>query len=161
MSTEQTPVKDSLTTESTTFDRELAKIGKVVLLQYTVESGNGPYTQSNLAIVRETNDANKFSALIVDDEDIDGPLAGYAYLNPPHDEDFTIVRMATPKECEAAGVEYIEPPIRWMPIETMPERTTVLMSDGVNIDMRRAYKECAIQEGYTHWQPLPKPPKDE
>ena len=111
MSTEQTPVKDSLTTESTTFDRELAKIGKVVLLQYTVESGNGPYTQSNLAIVRETNDANKFSALIVDDEDIDGPLAGYAYLNPPHDEDFTIVRMATPKESEAAGVEYIERPV--------------------------------------------------
>ena len=30
-------------------------------------------------------------------------------------------RMATPEECEAAGVEYIDPPIRWLQIDSAPE----------------------------------------
>ena len=30
-----------------------------------------------------------------------------------------IIRMATPSECAEAGIEYIEPPARWLSIETM------------------------------------------
>ena len=30
-------------------------------------------------------------------------------------------RMATPSECAEAGIEYIEPPARWLPIEGAPK----------------------------------------
>ena len=31
------------------------------------------------------------------------------------------MRMATPSECAEAGIEYIEPPARWLPIESAPK----------------------------------------
>ena len=31
------------------------------------------------------------------------------------------IRMATPDECAEAGIEYIEPPARWLPIESAPK----------------------------------------
>lgn len=144
MNTEQTPVKEDLTTESTPFDLDWAKCGGVWLLK-------GKGLQKDYFFVGYVEIENRIYMTNAANGD------GESLLK----KDLAHVRMATRAGCDAAGVEYIEPPIRWMPIETMPERTTVLMSDGVNIDMRRAYKECAIQEGYTHWQPLPKPPKDE
>ena len=33
------------------------------------------------------------------------------------------VRMATPAECESAGIEYIEPPMTWRSIKTPPKDT--------------------------------------
>ena len=36
-----------------------------------------------------------------------------------NDEDFDL-RMATPDECAEAGVDYIEPPARWLPIGDFP-----------------------------------------
>ena len=32
-----------------------------------------------------------------------------------------LLRMATPDECAEAGIEYIEPPARWLPIESAPK----------------------------------------
>ena len=32
-----------------------------------------------------------------------------------------VFRMATPSECAEAGIEYIEPPARWLPIESAPK----------------------------------------
>ena len=34
------------------------------------------------------------------------------------------LRMATPDECAEAGIEYIEPPARWLPIESAPKDGT-------------------------------------
>ena len=34
-----------------------------------------------------------------------------------------VFRMATPDECAEAGIEYVDPPMRWRPIETAPEST--------------------------------------
>ena len=35
--------------------------------------------------------------------------------------DAVLMRMATPSECAEAGIEYIEPPARWLPIESAPK----------------------------------------
>ena len=37
------------------------------------------------------------------------------------------MRMATPSECAEAGIEYIEPPARWLPIESAPKNKLVLL----------------------------------
>lgn len=38
------------------------------------------------------------------------------------------MRMATPTECQAAGIKYIEPPARWLPIEYAPMDGTSVLS---------------------------------
>ena len=35
--------------------------------------------------------------------------------------------MATPSECAEAGIEYIEPPARWFPIDSAPKNKLVLL----------------------------------
>lgn len=82
-----------------------------------------------------------------------------------------VFRMATPPECEKAGVEYIEPPSQWLPIESAPK-------DGTFFDVwnqRFKVRECnvryvaggfyvgemRISSGATHWMSQPQPPKDE
>ena len=47
---------------------------------------------------------------------------GFVY---PKDQDS--LRMATPDECAEAGVDYIEPPARWLPIESAPKNKLVLL----------------------------------
>jgi hypothetical protein len=81
------------------------------------------------------------------------------------------LRMATPYECDDAGVYYIEPPSRWLPIESAPK-------DGTFFDVwnqRFKVRECnvryvaggfyvgemRISSGATHWMSQPQPPKDE
>ena len=78
--------------------------------------------------------------------------------------------MASEAECKAAGIEYIEPPTRWLPIETAPLDTLVI----VETDQKKV--GCAIFESrnesehfglgsfasrYRNWMPMPQPPKDE
>ena len=78
-------------------------------------------------------------------------------------------RMATPAECEAAGIEYIEYH-GWRPIGTAPLDTLVI----VETDQKKV--GCAIFESrnesehfglgsfasrYRNWMPMPQPPKDE
>ena len=41
----------------------------------------------------------------------------YGFVCP---QNFNTLSMATPSECAEAGIEYIEPPARWLPIEVFP-----------------------------------------
>lgn len=92
MNTEQTPVKESLQVENTTFDPDLAVRGHHIYGTY--EDGSG-------------------DTCLLLERDLDlGEVLAYSPLS----QDLVIflecnVRMATRAECDAAGVEYIEPPL--------------------------------------------------
>ena len=75
-----------------------------------------------------------------------------------------VFRMATPAECAEAGVEYIEPPARWLPIENAPMHKDVLRSyyDGsMSVGWISCDGEDSVGNDVRAWQPLPQPPKDE
>lgn len=85
-----------------------------------------------------------------------------------------IMRMATPAECAEAGIEYIEPPARWLPINTL---TTDIPVPLIVCDKKSKERGVLTGENIfggacisgwnddnitpTHWMPLPQPPKDE
>jgi hypothetical protein len=74
------------------------------------------------------------------------------------------LRMATPAECAEAGVEYIEPPARWLPIENAPMHTDVIRSyyDGsMSIGWIFCDGEDSAGNDVRARQPLPQPPKGE
>ena len=91
MNTEQTPVKESLTAENTTFDLEWAKRGGVVV-------GKNKYDHTFIGKYL-TNSRREVE------------LYDYktGWLIWELKENY--LRMATRAECDAAGVEYIEPPL--------------------------------------------------
>ena len=77
-------------------------------------------------------------------------------------------RMATPSECEAAGIEYIEPPMMWRDIESAPKNTWVIATDGFYVTeafFTTSRNAWVIKGGgelsVTLWMPRPQPPKDE
>ena len=94
MNTEQTPVKEDLTTESTTFDLDWAKCGGVWLLK-------GKGLQKDYFFVGYVEIENRIYMTNAANGD------GESLLK----KDLAHVRMATRAECDAAGVEYIEPPV--------------------------------------------------
>ena len=85
-----------------------------------------------------------------------------------------VFRMATPDECAEAGIEYIEPPARWLPINTL---TTDIPVPLIVCDKKSKQRGVLTGENIfggacisgwnddnitpTHWMPLPQPPKDE
>lgn len=85
-----------------------------------------------------------------------------------------VFRMATPDECAEAGIEYIEPPARWLPINTL---TTDIPVPLIVCDKKSKERGVLTGENIfggacisgwnddnitpTHWMPLPQPPKDE
>ena len=85
-----------------------------------------------------------------------------------------LLRMATPDECAEAGIEYIEPPARWLPINTL---TTDIPVPLIVCDKKSKERGVLTGENIfggacisgwnddnitpTHWMPLPQPPKDE
>ena len=78
------------------------------------------------------------------------------------------LRMATPAECEDAGIEYIEPPTRWLPIESAPiDGRIIEVADFREIV---ANDEYPISKHWKYWRDIPhplnknsmtQPPKDE
>ena len=82
------------------------------------------------------------------------------------------VRMATPAECESAGIEYIEPPMIWRDIESAPKNQLILL-----LQHTLSYGDCIYSGAYVDgewldytgkvhnsphlWMPLPQPQKDE
>ena len=85
-----------------------------------------------------------------------------------------VLRMATPNECAEAGIEYIEPPARWLPINTL---TTDIPVPLIVCDKKSKERGVLTGENIfggacisgwnddnitpTHWMPLPRLPKDE
>ena len=76
-------------------------------------------------------------------------------------------RMATPKECANAGVEYIEPPARWLPIESAPEDGRIIEVADFRVVVAN---ECPLSKHWKFWRDIPhplnknsmtQPPKDE
>ena len=111
----------------------------------------------------------------INDYDVMGLEDGSTYvgiIDSIKNDEYLEVRMATPSECAKEGVEYIEPPMIWREIESVPYRTAVLVKvTGCN-PIVAAY-DPDFDEWYdpelesdfgifpTHWMPLPQPPKDE
>ena len=76
------------------------------------------------------------------------------------------LRMATPEECAAAGVEYIEPPEAFRSIKNKPKSTGQYLCFGThgyefsNFGYSLDDDSIGFEEHITHWMPLPQPPKD-
>ena len=135
------------------FDLELAKRGGVVMLKKYLAKVTYVCNISGSVHVAQTLGRKVFNG------------ESFANVSP------RLLRMATPDECRKAGSEYIEPPARWLPIDSAPK-------DGTFFDVwnqRFKVRECnvryvaggfyvgemRISSGATHWQPPPQPPKDE
>ena len=75
-------------------------------------------------------------------------------------------RMATREECAVAGIEYIEPPARWIPVEPGGEALgDVIVTDGkfVCLGYYRngwACGYCSLVYRGTHYMILPKLPEE-
>ena len=76
-------------------------------------------------------------------------------------------RMATPAECEAAGIEYIDPPIRWLQIDSAPEDGRIIEVADFRVVVAN---ECPLSKHWKFWRDIPhplnknsmtQPPKDE
>ena len=97
-------------------------------------------------------------------------LSGSSDLETSSDTHY-VERMATPSECAEAGIEYIEPPARWLPVEITPGDTGSCLylcfgALGYEISIfGYSHDEDDDVPGFdphiTHWMPWPQPPKDE
>jgi hypothetical protein len=80
--------------------------------------------------------------------------------NSPH-----YLRMATPYECDAAGVYYIEPPMMWRDIKSAPKNTWVITTDDFYVTeafFSTPRNEWIMKNGDelsepTRWMLLPQP----
>ena len=66
-------------------------------------------------------------------------------------------RMATREECAVAGIEYIEPPARWLPIESAPKdgtKVVLLTPTGDMLSPCEFVEDTAISEtgAWLWWQ---------
>jgi len=69
-------------------------------------------------------------------------------------DEFHIDRMATPQECEDAGVEYIEPPIRWLQIDSAPEDGRIIEVADFRVVVAN---ECPLSKHWKFWRDIPHP----
>jgi hypothetical protein len=65
-----------------------------------------------------------------------------------------VFRMATPAECADAGVEYIEPPARWFPIESAPEDGRIIEVADFRVVVAN---ECPLSKHWKFWRDIPHP----
>lgn len=63
-------------------------------------------------------------------------------------------RMATPQECEDAGVEYIEPPARWLPIDSAPKDGRIIEVADFRVVVAN---ECPLSKHWKFWRDIPHP----
>ena len=123
------------------FDLEWAKRGGVLMM-----------TTGNVLALMKVVEGNYF--LIADffkDDDI-----GWRKNSPPSHylhggED---LRMAIPAECEAAGIEYIDPPIRWLQIDSAPEDGRIIEVADFRVVVAN---ECPLSKHWKFWRDIPHP----
>ena len=60
--------------------------------------------------------------------------------------------MATPQECADAGIEYIDPPIRWLPIESAPEDGRIIEVADFRVVVAN---ECPLSKHWKFWRDIP------
>ena len=63
-------------------------------------------------------------------------------------------RMATPDECKAAGIEYIDPPIRWLQIDSAPEDGRIIEVADFRVVVAN---ECPLSKHWKFWRDIPHP----
>ena len=163
------------------FDLEWAKRGGIVCMMWRGEKRFAKLMRHSdgefLALSLYAVSPNLFEGLV----GFTGVYTPDTYLTVIEVDDE--VWMATPEECAVAGAEYIEPPMRWQPIETAPNDTLVLVCREANTGCRHAatlidrewivdiealhdFDSDACSYALfdklsfipTHWMPLPKPP---
>lgn len=99
------------------FDLEWAKRGGVFVIK-------PKYMEINDETMRDYEFFYTFCAgkvICINDYRVVGLADGSTYvgiIDSINNDGYYEVRMATPSECAEEGVEYIEPPIRWRPIDT-------------------------------------------
>lgn len=69
-------------------------------------------------------------------------------------ESKTVFRMATPDECKAAGIEYIDPPIRWLQIDSAPEDGRIIEVADFRVVVAN---ECPLSKHWKFWRDIPHP----
>ena len=96
------------------FDLEWANHGGIIKVYSLV------YKQPNT--IHQYEDMSYFGVAKFIDDEPDGTVNVYM-LNKrtAENKNTKFLAMATPSECAEAGIEYIEPPARWLPIESAPK----------------------------------------
>ena len=96
------------------FDLEWANHGGIIKVYILV------YKQPNT--IHQYEDMSYFGVAKFIDDEPDGTVNVYM-LNKrtAENKNTKFLAMATPSECAEAGIEYIEPPARWLPIESAPK----------------------------------------
>ena len=96
------------------FDLEWANHGGIIKVYSLV------YKQPNT--IHQYEDMSYFGVAKFIDDEPDGTVNVYM-LNKrtAENKNTKFLAMATPSECAEAGIEYIEPPARWFPIESAPK----------------------------------------
>ena len=102
------------------FDLEWANHGGIIKVYSLV------YKQPNT--IHQYEDMSYFGVAKFIDDEPDGTVNVYM-LNKrtAENKNTKFLAMATPSECAEAGIEYIEPPARWLPIESAPKNKLVLL----------------------------------
>ena len=138
------------------FDLEWAKRGGVVMLKKHLAKVTYVCNISGSMHVAQTLGQKVFNG------------KSFANVSP------RLLRMATPAECAEAGVEYIEPPMMWRPIDTLTTDipTPLFVCDEKSKQIgtltgKNIFGGACIT-GWddhdtkpTHWMSQPQPPKDE
>ena len=62
--------------------------------------------------------------------------------------------MATPGECKAAGIEYIDPPIRWLQIDSAPEDGRIIEVADFRVVVAN---EGPLSKHWKFWRDIPHP----
>ena len=128
------------------FDLEWAERGGVFVVLYlpTMDSLYYTIVQQRVVQIKSKNAIEVWSS--------DTPVIEVVTDLEKHPE--FIVRMATPGECKAAWIEYIDPPIRWLQIDSAPEDGRIIEVADFRVVVAN---ECPLSKHWKFWRDIPHP----
>ena len=135
------------------FNLEWAKRGGVFVVK-------PKYMEINDETMRDYDFFYTFCAgkvICINDYNVIGLDDGSTYvgiIDSINNDGYLEVRMATPSECAEEGVEYIEPPMRWRPIETAPEDGRIIEVADFRVVVAN---ECPLSKHWKFWRDIPHP----